>query len=252
MATQTALMIAPNLPGTVTFKLFTVGTDTLVATSATATKGTADRTFYSAAFTDVPGATAAGLRFRIVLLNGTDEILSDYITITNDTDTFSSESMLVDTGLTSANIDSIVAGVTAVSDNIQQAQTGVLTTYQYATWTQSLTGLIVLTGYDEIVMTLKRNKYDLDADSILKVSDIGGLQVLNGVAQTEPNTDASITVTQQTPTGELTLVVNSDIMASIPVGSWIDGFKKLDTSGTDDVIRSGKTIIRDSGVDETS
>jgi len=233
-------------------KLFTVETDTLIGTSATATQGTNDQTFYTADFTDVAGATASGVRFRCVLFDDAIEIVSDHVTITNTTDDFPVEGLQVSGGFTDADLAAIIAGVTAVADNIQQAQSGVLTAYEKATWTQQLTDLIVLTGYDEIVFTLKRNKYDLDADALLKVSDISGLQILNGVAQTVPNTDATLTVDQETPTGEVTLVVNSDIMASIPVGTWIDGFKKLETAGTDDVLRAGKTIVRDSGVDETS
>jgi hypothetical protein len=155
-------------------------------------------------------------------------------------------------GLSPSDLEAIIAGVQSVGDNVQQAQVGVLTGYQHSTWTAQLTDLPLLTGYDEIVFTLKRNKYDTDDNAVLKVSDVDGLQVLNGVAQTTPNTDATITVDQETPTGEITLVVQSDIMASVTSSSnYIDGFKKLDV-GSDVVLRSGKTIIRDSGVDEVS
>jgi hypothetical protein len=177
---------------------------------------------------------------------------------TFDTSTDSLEALqalitaVVGGGLSPSDLEAIIAGVQSVGDNVQQAQVGVLTGYQHSTWTAQLTDLPLLTGYDEIVFTLKRNKYDTDDNAVLKVSDVDGLQVLNGVAQTTPNTDATITVDQETPTGEITLVVQSDIMASVTSSSnYIDGFKKLDV-GSDVVLRSGKTIIRDSGVDEVS
>ena len=252
MATQTVQMVAPNLPGTVTIKLFTVETDILVATSATAVKGTFDKTFYTADFTNVPGATTAGVRFRCVLLDGTDEIVSDHVFIKSITDDYPSEGIDDHEGFSDDDLAAIIAGVQGVSGNIQQSQLGNLTAFNFATWTTTIENLSILTGYDEIVMTLKRNAYDLDADALLKVSDIQGVQVLNGVAQTVPNTDAVITVLLQTPTGTVRLVVESSIMAAIPTGTLQDGWKKLETGGSDNVLRAGKTIVRDSGVDETS
>jgi len=238
---------------TLTLKLYAVNGDTILngASGDAMTEHTENLGTYTATVTQA----LTGVH-EVRLTDASDNTIAKYVTdvLVNDTGTYKCHDVAgaVDANLSQSDLDAIIAGVQSVSDNIQQAQTGVLTGYQHSTWTASLVSLPALTGYDEIVFTLKRNKYDLDADAILKVSDTDGLQILNGVVVAGPNTLATITVNQTTPTGEVTLVVGSATMADVaPSSNYIDGFKKLDV-GSDVVLRSGKTIIRDSGVDEVS
>jgi hypothetical protein len=107
-----------------------------------------------------------------------------------------------------------------------------------------------LADYEEIIFILKRRKEDPDSKALIKVSNVDGLQVLMGAAA-DTASDASITIDQDSPTGEVTLVVESAAMALIPDGKFLDGLKML-KAGEDTTLRSGTTIIRNSPVNETS
>ena len=83
--------------------------------------------------------------------------------------------------------------------------------------------------------------------ALLKVTETEGLTVLYGV--TSPDSSlASITVDQESPTGEITLNILPGAMARIPPGKYIDGAKMF-KEDSDKVLRSGSTIIRNSPVD---
>ena len=153
-------------------------------------------------------------------------------------------------GLTQDDIDSIVAGVTAVGDQVQQANDNIILTYRGAVWSQQLTGLTTLTGQTDIVFCLKRDAEDTDANAVLKVSASVGLEVLKGSTSVTAG-DASIVVDQETPTGEVTLTVADSVMAQVFDGTYVDAWKMLNPSG-DTYIRVGKTIVRPGGVDETT
>ena len=153
-------------------------------------------------------------------------------------------------GLTQDDIDSIVAGVTAVGDQVQQANDNIILTYRGAVWSQQLTGLSVLTGQTDIVFCLKRDAEDTDANAVLKVSASTGLEVLKGSTSVTAG-DASIVVDQETPTGEITLTVADSVMAQVFDGTYVDAWKMLNPSG-DTYVRVGKTIVRPGGVDETT
>lgn len=82
MATQTVVFNTTN-GQTLTAKLFTIGTDTVVQTASSVTAGVNDTSLYSAVFTDAPAAN-----YRIVAYNGSTVAFVDNVTLTLSTGTF--------------------------------------------------------------------------------------------------------------------------------------------------------------------
>lgn len=82
MATQT---IAFNTTSgqTLTAKLLTIGTDTVIQTASSVTAGINDISLYLAVFTDVPAGD-----YRLLALNGTTPAFIDNVTLTLTTATF--------------------------------------------------------------------------------------------------------------------------------------------------------------------
>jgi hypothetical protein len=256
MAEQTLEIRAVS--GLTNVTMFVKNIDTVedIATGAVAGAVVANSTVYRHTFTDLVAAT------RLVGLRDANNnvIVDTLITIGAATGVYRATSNAdikadiagIDASLSAGDIDAIVAGVTTVSSSIQQAQAGILTAYEYTTWDQDFDDLLILTNYTDIIFVLKRRLQDLDSEALLKVSSSTGLIILNGVdVSATRSAEASISITQQTPTGELSLSVESSAMAEVPRGKWIDGLKMLNPNG-DKILRQGTTIVRESAVDETS
>jgi len=82
MATQTVeFRAAPGL--TLTAKLFTAGSDTVVQTASAVTEATNRKGTYAATFTD-PGAA----EFELIALSGTTPVCRWFCTLTLSTETF--------------------------------------------------------------------------------------------------------------------------------------------------------------------
>lgn len=137
--------------------------------------------------------------------------------------------------------------IVSVSDNIQQAQDGIGTGYSNAQWTFNISDLVALTGRTDIVFALKRRASDPDSKALLLVSEANGLTVQYGNSS-PTGSDASITVNTETSPADVTLVVSSSVMQTIPAGKFLDGWKMLHPDN-DLVLRAGTTIIREPIVD---
>jgi len=150
--------------------------------------------------------------------------------------------------LSQSEIDQIVSAIRAVSALIPDAGAGLLTGYVNATWSQPLTGLPLMTGYDAVMFALKSSVDDTDANALLYVTEDDGLMTVmrQPVAQVAgiDASSASLAVDQHTPTGELTLEVASDVMQLLPHGTFHDGWKWKDSGGKTHVLRDGRTVIR--------
>ena len=107
MATQTVEFRSPPSQ-TVTAKLFSVGSDTQVA-SVTATEATNRKGTYSAAYTDV----AAG-EYELIALVSTTPVARWFVTLTLTTATFQSYDKVNLSAATETQIDAIETAVSTI------------------------------------------------------------------------------------------------------------------------------------------
>jgi len=100
---------------------------------------------------------------------------------------------------------SVTAAVAGTSVSVQQA----------TTWSVSLTGLGSLAGRDNLVLMVKEQLGDADADAILWVDEDAGLIRVNGAG--DQTAGKATLVVDDEDAGDITLTVSSDITAGIAV-----------------------------------
>ena len=153
-------------------------------------------------------------------------------------------------------IAGLVPEILAVSAQLQQSQANTLSAYQASTWSQQIDELVNIVNRDDIVFVLKRSLTEDDSRALLKISENNGLEVVNGSTDLTSlgliAGDASITPGTETAPADVTINVESNVMALMPEGRFRDGLKLLYAAGSDTALRNGYTRIFDAAVSETS
>jgi len=144
--------------------------------------------------------------------------------------------------ITTDDIDAIVAGITAAGPGLYNViRNDDLTLRIGDEFEQAITGLGDLTGYSDIVFTLKSAESDADTAAKVYLSKNNGLTRLNGAAYGTP-ANGTITIDNAT-NGDITIRISSAATASLTKATRVDAVKVLQSGGNDRTPRVGRTQV---------
>jgi len=201
MSTQVIEFTAPSGLSGVTAKLFNMGTDTQVGSTANCTERTNKKGFYNFTVSSLSGT------YDLIVYYGSSLIVVDQVVLQDADGTYQVNSLLVKgngsyTVAIPASLDSY--GVDA-SEIVQ---------YRGTTWNINIGSLGTLTGLTQLWFTVRKNADDTDANSLLQVALSGGLLVFNGASVS--SSLGSITVVDYS-LGEIDITISPSATVDAPV-----------------------------------
>jgi hypothetical protein len=201
MSTQVIEFTTPSGLSGITAKLFNMGTDTQVGSTANCTERTNKKGFYNFTVSGLAGT------YDLVVYYGATMIVVDQVVLQNVDGTYQVNSLLIRgngnyTVAIPASLDSY--GVDA-SEIVQ---------YRGTTWNINIGSLGTLTGLTQLWFTVRKNADDTDANSLLQVALSGGLLVFNGASVS--SSLGSITVVDYS-LGEIDITISPSATVDAPV-----------------------------------
>ena len=158
------------------------------------------------------------------------------------------------TSISTADIASIVAGVTAVSDDIASPlNVNKILKTEGDQWQIVITDLGTLANRTNLQFVMKHNRNDPDSKAVLWVDETTGLIRLQGTAWATA-ADATLVV-DDASNGDITITVKSVATKKIKKATYADGLKIFRTTGNGGDLTyrpKGETLISEGPVDATT